>query len=138
MISGGVKTPSPADIAVRILNAVQQDGPSLIDLAKIIASDPALTAKLLHVANSGFYSLKYKVTSIEKALTVLGVNVLKNIALSFVISKELSGTSEQGFDFSYFWRRAVTFAVAAELLPKKLSIVMTTLLSRRCWPISVS
>ncbi len=120
LVKDGVKLPSPPAIAVRILNAVQQEDSSLKDLATIISSDPALTAKLLKIANSGLYSLKYEVASIEKALTVLGVNVLKNIALSFVIAKEMSGPSEKGFDFNYFWRRSVTFAVAAELLSKEL------------------
>jgi len=116
MITDGIKIPSPPAIAVSILNAVQKDEPSFNELAKIISSDPALTAKLLRIANSGFYSLKFQVNSIEKAITVLGVNVLKNIALSFVIAKELSEQDGQGFDFNYFWCRSVTFAVAAELL----------------------
>ncbi len=120
MIADGVKLPSPPAIAVRILNAVQQEEPSLNELAKIISSDPALTAKMLRVANSGFYALKYKVTSISKALTVLGVNILKNIALSFVIAQEMRGPVDQGFDFDYFWRRSVTAAVAAELLAEQI------------------
>lgn len=120
MLASGVKLPSPPAIAVRILNAVQQEEPSLNELAKIISSDPALTAKMLQVANSSFYSLKYKVTSIEKALTVLGINILQNIALSFVIAKEMRGPADQGFDFDYFWRRSVTAAVAAELLANQL------------------
>ncbi len=115
MIDSGVNLPSPPAIAVRILNAVQQEKQSYTELAKIISSDPALTAKMLKVANSGFYSPNYKVTNIEKALSVLGVNVLKNIALSFVISKKMRGSSDQTFDFDYFWRRSVTSAVAAEL-----------------------
>lgn len=120
MIADGIKLPSPPAIAVRILNEVQQEEPSLNELAGIIASDPALTAKMLRVANSGFYALKYEVSSIEKALTVLGVNILKNIALSFVIAQEMRGPQDQGFDFDYFWRRSVTAAVAAELLADQI------------------
>ncbi len=120
MIADGVKLPSPPAIAVKILNAVQQEEPSLTELASIISSDPALTAKMLRVANSGFYSLQYEVTSIGKALTVLGVNILKNIALSFVIAQEMRGPIDQGFDFDYFWRRSVTAAVAAELLADQI------------------
>lgn len=122
MIAAGIKLPSPPAIAVRILNTVQQEESSLRDLASIISSDPALTAKMLRIANSGFYSLKYKVTSIEKALTVLGVNILKNIALSFVIAQEMRGQTGQIFDFDYFWRRSVTSAVAAELIADLLDL----------------
>jgi hypothetical protein len=38
------------------------------------------------------------------ALTILGTNTLKNIALSFVIAKELRGASEGRFDFDFFWK----------------------------------
>ncbi|TYO98481.1 diguanylate cyclase (GGDEF)-like protein [Geothermobacter ehrlichii] len=118
LISQRLRLPSPPAIAVKILEAVKQDNVSMGQLADIIASDPALTARLLKIANSSMYSLRYPVASIDKALTVLGVNVLKNIALSFVISEELRGCGEEGFDIDYFWRRAVTMAVAAELVAK--------------------
>ena len=108
--------PSPPEIAVQILNTVQRDDASLHDLGKIISADPALTAKLLRVANSSIYSLPNPVSSIERALTVLGMNVIKSIALSFAIAGELRGSEKGGFDFDYFWRCSVTSAVAAELL----------------------
>ncbi|GAB4178950.1 MAG: hypothetical protein Tsb0017_06760 [Geothermobacteraceae bacterium] len=118
LISKRLRLPSPPAIAVRILEAVQKDDASMADLADIISSDPALAARLLKVANSGMYALRYPVASIDKALTVLGVNVLKNIALSFVISEELRGGDGVDFDIDYFWRRAVTMAVASELTAK--------------------
>ena len=120
MIADGIKLPSPPSIAVRILNAIQKEETSINELASIIATDPALTAKTLRIANSGFYSLKYEVTSIEKALTVLGVNILQNIALSFVIAREMRSASDMSFDFDYFWRRSITAAVAAQLLAKEI------------------
>lgn len=92
------------------------------ELARIISADPALTGKLLKVANSSFYSLSSQVTSVERALSVLGTNVIKNIALSFVIASDLRGNKQSAFDFDYFWRRSVTSAVAAELLTTLLKI----------------
>ena len=116
LITDQLSLPSPPAIAVQILNTVQRDDASLQDLARIISADPALTAKLLRVANSSFYSLPNRITSIERALTVLGMNVIKNIALSFAITGDLQGNEQGGFDFNYFWRRSVTSAVAAQLL----------------------
>jgi diguanylate cyclase (GGDEF)-like protein len=116
----GLQLPSPPAIAMRILQAVKSQEPSFRELGRIIAADPALTAKLLKVANSSFYALPSKVTSIDKALAVLGVTALKNIALSFVIAKDLGARKAKGFDFELFWKRAVTAGVAAELLSKQL------------------
>ena len=111
-----VKLPSPPAIAVRILEAVRREETSFAELARIISSDPALAARILRIANSSFYALPAKIDNIEKALTFLGVDVVKNIALSFVVSRSLRGPSGQGFDFDGFWRRSVTAAVAAQLV----------------------
>lgn len=117
-----VKLPSPPAIAMRILETVRKEDPSFQDLARIISADPALTAKLLKMANSSFYSLPKQINLIEKALSVIGLDAVKNIALSFVIAKEMRGTNEGKFDFDHFWKRAVTSAVAAELATSLLKV----------------
>ncbi|PHR25233.1 MAG: hypothetical protein COA36_14620 [Desulfotalea sp.] len=111
-----INLPSPPAIALQILNIVQQQDFSLHDLEKIISADPALTSKMLRLANSSFYSLPNKVGNINRALAVLGTNVIKNIALSFVFTADLRNTERSYFDFDYFWRRSVTTAVAADLV----------------------
>lgn len=116
LINGQVNLPSPPAIAAQILNTIQDKESSLEDLEKIISADPALTGKLLRIANSAFYSLPYQVSNVNRALSILGTNVIKNIALSFVIAGNLRGEAESSFDFDYFWRRSVTTAVAAELV----------------------
>ncbi len=116
LFQGNVKLPSPPAIAVKILETVRQDDYSVDKLAQIITSDPALTAKVLGVANSSYYALPNKVNTIERAISLVGVDALKNLALSFVIAKEMKGTSIGLFDYNFFWKRAVTAAVASELL----------------------
>ncbi len=111
-----VNLPSPPAIAVKILNTVQKTDFSLADLERIISADPALTGKMLRIANSAMYRLPNEVGNIGRALTILGTNLIKNIALSFVIAGDLRGNSNEVFDFDYFWRRSVTAAVAAELV----------------------
>lgn len=120
LITDQLTLPSPPAIAVKILKTVQNNEASVDELAKIISADPALTAKLLRVANSSFYAQSKRITSIERAITVLGMNVIKNIALSFAIAGNMKGDETGGFDFNYFWRRSVTSAVAAELLTAAL------------------
>lgn len=122
LIDEQINLPSPPAIAVQILNAVQQEESSIKELARIISADPALTGKMLSVANSGFYALPNEVTSVERAISILGTNVIKNIALSFVIAAELRDNNQPTFNFDYFWRRSVTAAVAAELLTDVLKI----------------
>ena len=116
ILSDDVKLPSLPSIALRIIEAVKTDEASLSEMAKIVSSDPALAARVLKISNSSFYSLPQKVDSIQKALTILGTEALKNIALSFVIVKWMQSDNGEGFNYEVFWKRAVTSAVAADLI----------------------
>jgi diguanylate cyclase (GGDEF)-like protein len=116
LINQKIELPSPPNIVARILDAVQDDDSCFAELGKIISADPALTAKLLRVANSSMYGFGGRVKNIENALAILGINSLKNIALSFIIVQKMNGDSNSIFDFEYFWKRSVTAAVAAKML----------------------
>lgn len=118
LIEKELNLPSPPAIAVQILNAVQKDDAALAELGKIISADPALTAKMLKVANTGIFIRNGEITNIQRAMSVLGTNIIKNIALSFVIAAELNNNDDSGFNFDLFWRRSITSAVSAELLAK--------------------
>jgi len=111
-----IKIPSPPAIAVRIIEAVKKDEASFNELGKIISSDPALSVKILKLANSAFYGGYQKIESISQALTRLGLRSVQNIALSFVITREMRGASDVGFDFDFFWKRSLTAAVSAHEL----------------------
>ena len=117
ILTNNPRLPSPPVIAVKILEAVKKDESSFSEFAQIIASDPALTAKILKVSNSSFYSRTSKITTIDRALSMLGMVLLKNLALSFVITKDFNREAVEGdFKFELFWRRAITAAVASELV----------------------
>lgn len=111
-----LKLPSPPAIAVRILEAVNKEDTSYDELGRIISTDPALSTRILQVANSSFYGLPSKVDSIQRAMAILGCNALRNIALSFVIAKEMRAESTEAFDFDIFWKRSVTAGVSAGLI----------------------
>ena len=111
-----IKLPTFPAIALRIIEAVKTDDASMSELTKIVSSDPALVARVLKISNSSFYALPQKVDSIQKALTILGTETLKNIALSFVIVNWMKSSNGESFNYEIFWKRAVTSAVAADLI----------------------
>lgn len=115
LISGKIQLPSPPLIAIKILETVRRDDFTFHDLAHLIESDPALTVRILRTSNSSFYNTNSKITSIEKALVLLGTHAVTNIALSFVIVTQFQAESAGAFDATVFWRRALTAAVAAEM-----------------------
>jgi diguanylate cyclase (GGDEF)-like protein len=122
LLKNSTRFPSPPGIVLRLLESIRKDDFSFAEIAGIIKSDPALTTRVLTMVNSSFYSLPAKVSNIERALAIMGVNAVKNIALSFMLVSTLKSDNEGSFDFSYFWRRAITAAVSAELLASHFNV----------------
>ncbi len=115
-----IRLPSPPAIALKILQAVRKDENSFEELAGIISVDPALSVRILKIANSSLYGFPRPVDSLAQATALIGTEALKNIALSFVIVQDFQDVPQGGFDLDLFWRRAVTAAVAAEVLGRKI------------------
>jgi diguanylate cyclase (GGDEF)-like protein len=116
-----IKLPSPPAIALKILEAVRQED-NFDELARIISADPALTARILRIANSSFYNFQMAVESLQHATAMIGTNELKNIALSFVIVDKMQNAPQGSFDLQLFWQRSITAAVAADMLGKKIGV----------------
>jgi len=121
-LDDSVSIPTLPSIAVEILEAVKDEDTSFEALARVVNSDPSLSARVLKVANSSFYGVSQKVNTIPKALSILGLEALKSIALSFVIVETMQGVSRNQFAFEYFWKRAVTAGVAAKSIAKAAKV----------------
>ena len=83
------------------------------DLAGAIATDPALTSRILRMSNSAYYSLTRPLSDVREATVVLGFEVVKSIAIGSSVVDAFRGTGSS-FDTARFWRHSVRTAVAAE------------------------
>ena len=115
-----LRLPSPPGIAVRIIDAVKDEGASFDQLGSIIESDPALAGRILRLANSQIYALPRRVKTVKMAVAVLGINALKNIALSFTLAETFNKAGRGRFDVDRLWRRSITAAVAAQLISQEI------------------
>lgn len=120
LIDRELNLPSLPAVAVSILKAVRNDKLALTTLGEIIATDPALSAKMLKIANSGIFLHSGIINSIPRAMVVLGTDMIKNIALSFVILTDYRNRDQAGFDMERFWKRSVSAAVSAKILSRHL------------------
>lgn len=113
--------PTPPSIATLILEELGREDVDFDRLSHIIAADSALTARILKVANSPLFSPAGNIDCIHVALTRLGTTQVTNIALSFILVHAFNKRRvDSAFDFNFFWRHALTSAVAANLLQKEL------------------
>ena len=82
--------PSLPAVAVKVLELAKQSNQSLANVAKVISSDPALTAKVLKTVNSSFYGLPHQVSTINHALVLLCMQTVKTLALGFSLAGSLN------------------------------------------------
>ncbi|MDE1922633.1 MAG: HDOD domain-containing protein, partial [Gammaproteobacteria bacterium] len=111
-----ISLPSPPGVAARIIDLAQDPTTEMDQVAKVIGMDPALTAKVLRIANSPLYAQRRRSENLRQALVVLGLNATLALALSFTLVKSLRGTRPNGLDYPRYWRRALLSATAARAL----------------------
>lgn len=99
------------DITVNIIEIVENPSSSAQDLNKVIANDPALSARILKVVNSAFYGLPRQIGSINRAISLLGLNAVKNLAIAASLAKLFKGGALGArFDAKDLWSHSVAVA----------------------------
>jgi diguanylate cyclase (GGDEF)-like protein len=110
--------PSLPTVALEVLRLADSPDTTLEDLARTLAVDPALAAKILRLSNSAAFSTRSEITSLNRACMVLGFKAVKLMALSFSLCSSLKGESTGAFDYELFWRRSVVCATAGRELAR--------------------
>jgi putative nucleotidyltransferase with HDIG domain len=114
--------PSPPAVVMELLSNIDEPEADVALLAKKVATDQALTAKTLRLANSSLYSLSVKVTTIQQAITYLGFQTTRNLITAAALTGCFPNRACAGFDDKAFWRHALASAACARVLARHLRI----------------
>jgi HD-like signal output (HDOD) protein len=113
------RMPSLSTTVGKVMEICSRTDASPNELNKVISLDPVLTGQVLKLINSAYYSLMNKVTSLTRAITMLGMNTVKNMALSTAIIRSVSGAKKsKALPTKKFWAHSIGTAVCAKLLAK--------------------
>jgi putative nucleotidyltransferase with HDIG domain len=114
--------PSLSVVVMELLNSFDQSDASVGVLAEKVSRDQALTAKTLRIANSSFYGLPNKVTTIQQAILVLGTDCIRTLITAAAVTDNFQASTHATFDFKVFWRHAASTALCAKLIAKELKL----------------
>ncbi|MBI3599535.1 MAG: HDOD domain-containing protein, partial [Nitrospinae bacterium] len=103
-----------------ILTMLEDENVSAVKLEAIISNDQAIASKVLSIANSAYYSLSEKVTSISHAVSLLGFTTVKNIAIGTSIFSNFSDKGS-GIEMKDLWLHSIGVAMASEKIARKVS-----------------
>src|SRR5689334_16392590 len=109
------------EITAQIIRTVEDPKSTATNLHKIVSHDPALVTRILKVVNSSFYGLPGQIASIERAIVLLGLNAVKNIAVAASLGQLFRGVKLcEGFTAKDLWKHCVAVAVTSRELAKEL------------------
>ena len=117
------RLPSLPTVALEVINLAQQPDVGFKQIAAVIRQDPALSSKILKTVNSSFYGQVREISTISRAIQVLGLNSVKTMALGFSLVGNLKDSRKWGFDHVEYWRRSLYTATAARILSRHAGIV---------------
>jgi len=123
VLTGIRRLPSLPTVIVEFLHSIEDDSADPRLLARQLARDQALAAKVLRVANSSFYGFQGKIETIADAFLVLGLQGVRTLAVGAALTsafslrpRDLSGT----WDFDTAWRHSTAVALAAKSLAQRI------------------
>ena len=104
-------------IATEVLRLCDNPHSNAQNLADAISNDPALAAKIVRTANSAFFGLAHKVTSIRGAVVRLGLKTIRNTVLGLSVAKLFSAPVEaDGYSRPGVWKHSIAVAILNQLL----------------------
>jgi HD-like signal output (HDOD) protein len=104
----------------KVLEVCNQSQTSAKELNQVVSLDPVLTGQVLKLINSAYYSLPNKITSLTRAIIMLGLNTVKNLALSTAVVGNFSKEDTfQDMSMDQFWTHSISVGVAAKTLAAK-------------------
>ena len=116
--------PALSQTVLAMQQAMKNPEITTVELALILNRDPALSAKVLALANSPAYGFSHHVASIELAATLIGTKEIFNIVLSAAVIDYFKESST--FDYSLFWKRSLFCASAAKHIAQNISFKETS------------
>lgn len=112
--------PSLPAVVMELLNQIDDEQVDTQELAAKVSRDLALTAKTLRYANSAYYSTMVRVTTIQQAISLLGLSTVRHIMLNAALSGCFPEQRCNGFSHQQFWRHANLVAIVSQLLAQRV------------------
>jgi HD-like signal output (HDOD) protein len=111
------------EVTLKIVELVENPRSTAQDLHKVISTDPALCSRILKVVNSSFYGLPGQIGSVNRAIVLLGLNAVKNIAIAASLAKLFRGGEiTPTFNAKDLWTHSASVAVASKVIADQLKL----------------
>jgi len=116
LVRGLTKVASLPTIFVKLDEAINSPRSTNKDLARIISEDTAMAARLLRIANSAMYNFPAKIDTVSHAITVIGINQLRDLVLACSVIRLFDNLPSTAVSMESFWRHSIGCGIASRVL----------------------
>lgn len=103
-------------VATRVMQLIESECATAEELAKIVASDPAVAARVLKISNSSFYGCQRQVQTLSSAIVLLGFNTLKSIVIAASVKQVYKPF---GLTEKMLWEHSFGAGLAARIIASR-------------------
>ena len=116
------KMPAFSTSVTKVLQLTSDINCSPKALVEVIDHDPIMTVKILKLVNSAYFGLSKEIVSIKQGVVILGINTLKNLAITIAAMGMLPQKSDSKFDSENFLLHSLGTATISKLLAQKIGV----------------
>jgi putative nucleotidyltransferase with HDIG domain len=116
LFKGDLQLTSPPNIYFELQKTAANPNKSIKDIGFIIEQDPALSIRLLKIVNSAFFGHPAQIASIERAITIIGVQALQNLVLATVVIDKFTSMPGGLLSMDDFWGQSLRCALISKEL----------------------
>lgn len=114
LVRGDVELPLLSSVFQQFTAKLDEPGATAEDFSDIISTDPSLTARLLKIVNSAYYSFAATITDVQRAVTIVGLNDLRDMILAISVVDFFDGLPNDLVSMKSFWTHSVLTGLLAK------------------------
>jgi HD-like signal output (HDOD) protein len=115
-----IRLPAMPEVAHALIKSLNNESATILEVRNILAKDPALSAKLLRLANSAQFGLPRGVGTLDHAIAMVGMSQVRTLALAACLND--SFPTPPGLDRKEFWKNSMACAGYAQWLAQCLDM----------------
>ncbi|HZR02860.1 MAG TPA: diguanylate cyclase [Burkholderiales bacterium] len=114
------KLPSPAGVALAVIDLCRQDNVSVDSISRAVCADPALSGRIIKFANSAANGARRPIVSVPDAIRMVGISTVRQLVLGFSLLGQYRTGACKVFDYQRFWSRSLGMAISATALARRI------------------
>jgi HD-like signal output (HDOD) protein len=111
------------ELYFKIKKVIDHPASTVNDVADVVVQDPNMSARILRIVNSSFFGFATEIESIPRAINIMGMSQLHDLALTISATKAFKGINSSLINMKDFWLHSIYCAAIAKLIARKCNVV---------------